>query len=467
MNDSTKKDYLPAFTSKMVSENLSPSTINTFTHYYKQTLAGVTGLIYERDIQPVRPGEIEDARNLTNYSKAGKSALKNAVRIFLNGGLGTSMGLTGPKSLVEARGGKSFLEIILRRTENSNITMALINSYNTYEETMAALSYLKPSKFPLMLIQNKFPKILQKNYSPVSWPQDPKLEWNPPGHGDLYSVLYESGTLQKFLNEGIQYAFISNSDNLGARMDESLLGYFVNHQFPFMIEVAERTPADVKGGHIARNKNGRLILREVAQCPKDELEVFQDIRRYRYFNTNNIWINLKSLKKYLDKEKIILLPMICNPKTLDPRDKSSPPVFQIEAAMGAALSLFQGATAVIVPRSRFFPVKTCNDLLALRSDFLVHTQNHGQIINPERKVVGNPDIIKIKLDPEFYGKVDDLDERFSQGVPSLVNCESLIVEGDVRFEKNVTIRGSVCIKNFQKSQAVIIEGTIIEKDIIF
>ena len=461
------KDHLPDFISKMEAEGLSPLTRETFAYYYKQILTGITGLISDNDIQPIQPGEIEHADNLSAYKQAGNRVLKNAVRIFLNGGLGTSMGLTGPKSLIEAKGGKSFLEIILRRIEKSNITMALLNSFNTDEETRVALSKLKPNKYPLMLLQNKFPKILQKNYAPATWPQNPKLEWNPPGHGDLFSVLYESGALQNFLKEGIQYALISNSDNLGANMDESLLGYFAENQFPFMIEVAEKTPADVKGGHIARDKEGRLVLREVAQCPDDELDVFQDIQRYRYFNTNNVWINLKSLKMHLDSKKIIYLPLIRNPKTLDPRDKNSPPVFQIETAMGAALSLFEGAAAVSVPRSRFFPVKTCNDLMASRSDFFVHTQKYKQIINPDRIAAGYPETIKIDLDPQFFSKVDDLDERFPQGFPSLVHCESLIIEGDVRFERNVIIKGAVCIKNVQKSQAVIKEGTVIDRDLVF
>ncbi len=120
-------------------------------------------------------------------------------------------------------------------------------------------------------MQHKFPKILQKDYSPASWPKNPKLEWNPPGHGDVYTALLTSGMLDSLLADGIIYAFISNSDNLGARLDESLLGYFAHHQFPFMMEVAEKTPADIKGGHLARHKNGRLILREAAQCPANEL----------------------------------------------------------------------------------------------------------------------------------------------------------------------------------------------------
>jgi UTP--glucose-1-phosphate uridylyltransferase len=149
---------------------------------------------------------------------------------------------------------------------------------------------------------------------------------------------------------------------------------------------------------------------------------------------------------------------------LDPRDKESPAVYQIETAMGAAISLFEGATAIRVPRSRFFPVKTCNDLLAVRSDCFLYTDEENLHINPQRQTLQRADTIKIKLDPKYYGKIDDLDARFNQGPPSLVDCESLTIEGDVRFEKDVTIKGAVTIKNSGTSQAVIKPGTIIDKD---
>jgi UTP--glucose-1-phosphate uridylyltransferase len=234
-----------------------------------------------------------------------------------------------------------------------------------------------------------------------------------------------------------------------------------------MMEVAQKTPADIKGGHLARHKAGRLILREAAQCPPDELDAFEDIERYRFFNTNNVWINLRALKTLFNRHKMIHLPLILNPKTLDPRDNNSPPVYQIESAMGAAISLFDGATAVNVPRTRFYPVKTCNDLLAVRSDCFVYAEDESLRINPLRIKNNKPEATKVKLDPDYYGIIDDLEQRFAAGIPSLVACDALTIEGDVRFEKNVTIKGTVIIKNRQKSQAVIQAGTVIDKDLVF
>jgi UTP--glucose-1-phosphate uridylyltransferase len=461
------EDHLPAFIAKMQNAGLPPLVIDTFAYYYNQVVTGETGLVYDQEIQPVEPHEIEDFNNLRKYAATGRHAFDQAVRVVLNGGLGTTMGLTAPKSLIEAKNGKSFLEIILKQAENSGVPLALMNSFNTHDATLAALSKLKPSRTPLQFIQHKFPKIRQQNFSPATGSENPEFEWNPPGHGDVFTALNTSGMLQNLLKKGIQYAFIHNLDNLGARMEASLLGYFAEHQFPFMMEVAEKTPADIKGGHLARHKNGRLILREAAQCPKDEIAAFQDITRYRFFNTNSIWINLHSLNSLFKDDHTIQLPMILNPKNVDPRNENSPPVFQIETAMGAAISQFDGTTAVRVPRTRFFPVKSCNDLLALRSDCYVLGEKENLRINPQRVTASRPDTIRIKLDPKFYGRIDLLEKRFQEGLPSLADCESLSIEGDVYFEGHVTIKDRVSIKNSHNSPAVIKKKTVIDKDIVF
>jgi len=445
---------------------LPTPVIETFSHYYGEVLTGETGLIYDRDIRSVGMAEIETYDKILEYARVGIDAFPQTVRIVLNGGLGTSMGLKCAKSLIDIRDGMSFLSIIMRQAENSEVALAFMNSFNTHDDTMAAMIKLKPPTFPRTFLQHKFPKIHQKDFSPTSWPKNPKLEWNPPGHGDVYTALLTSGMLDSLLADGIIYAFISNSDNLGARLDESLLGYFAHHRFPFMMEVAQKTPDDRKGGHLARHKNGRFILREAAQCPENEQDMFQDIQRYQYFNTNNIWINLKALKILFDQQKIIHLPLILNPKTLDPRDENSPAIYQIESAMGAAISLFEGATAINVPRTRFYPVKTSNDLLTVRSDCFVYSIDESLRINPIRFKRNKPGATKVDLDPKYYGKIDDLEKRFRNGIPSLVDCDALTIEGDVLFEKDVRIRGSVTIKNTQTTQAIIKEGTVIDQDLV-
>ncbi len=454
------KQQLALFREKMTAHDLAPVVIDTFAYYFRQVVTGETGLISDRDIRPVQPDEIISYSDLDPWIPAGKAAVKHAVMIRLNGGLGTSMGLSGPKSLLPVKNGKSFLEIIIGQAYHRGVSLALMNSFSTHDATRKALGQIDFKRKPRLFVQNKFPKIQQKNLTPAHWPDNPALEWNPPGHGDVYTALSASGMLDDLINKGIKYAFIANSDNLGAAMDAGLLGYFVQHQCPFMMEVAQKNPSDIKGGHLARRHDGRLILREMAQCPEDELDAFRDIQKYRYFNTNNIWINLLDLKLLFETEGTIHLPIIINPKRLDPRNEDSPRIYQIETAMGAAVSLFDDVVAVRVPRRRFIPVKKCNDLMAVRSDCYRLDSDFSLRENPLRDLPG----IRIRLEEQYYQKIDDFDARFSQGIPSLVDCESLSIEGDVAFEAGVVIKGRVEIRNTKNTQMIVRSGTIIDNE---
>ncbi len=461
------------FADKMEKNGLAPIVINSFRHYYGLLVRGETGLISNKDIDPVAEGEIADAERLSGLNKAGQRAMEKSVLIKLNGGLGTSMGLSRAKSLLEVKNGLSFLDIIARqvlsyrRKQGVRLPVVFMNSFNTEADTLEALaSYedLPSNGIPLSFVQHRFPKVFQDALTPATWPADHALEWNPPGHGDIYAALVTSGMLDKLLDAGVLYAFVSNSDNLGAVMDESILGFFAENNYTFMMEVADRTEADSKGGHLARRKNRRFTLREIAQCPEKELDEFRDVNVYRYFNTNTIWVNLEALRELLDAHNnVIRLSMIRNPKTVDPKDESSPPVYQLETAMGSAISIFDEATAIRVPRRRFAPVKKCQDLLALWSDAYVLTDDYQVVQNPKRRL--GP--LLLQLDNKYYKKIDQIKARFPHGAPSLLQCVSLNVQGDVVFGRGVEIKGNVVIANNTARQATIADGIVIEQDLVF
>jgi len=466
-----EEKFLP-FAKKMMNEEIPPLIIDTFRFYYEKLIKGERGLISREDIVPIEKNDIADMEMLGGFAKKGCQAIKETVIIKLNGGLGTSMGLSKAKSLIEVKNGLNFLDIIARQILSHrekyrvNIPLVLMNSFKTDEDSKKFLNRYPnlASDIPLSFLQHKFPKVLKENLNPGDWPIDPDCEWNPPGHGDFYFALITSGMLNKLTSKGYKYAFISNSDNLGGIMDEAILGYFVSHNFPFMMEVAEKTEADIKGGHLARLKTGGLILREIAQCPEEEIEEFQNINVYRYFNTNNIWINLLFLKKQLEKtDNILGLPMIINPKRIDPKDDSSPEVYQIETAMGSAISVFKKATGIRVPRTRFSPVKKCQNLLALWSDCYVMTEDSRIIQNPKRKF----GTIQIDLDDMYYKKINQLKERFSHGTPSLIDCKSLRIKGNVYFDRGIVVKGDVNIINPLSRKVSVPEGMVINKDLIF
>ncbi len=321
--------------------------------------AGDTGLLREDELSPV--AGLPDADRLEDPGADVAGLLDRTVIIKLNGGLGTSMGMTRAKSLLEVKDGLSFLDIGARQVlalrerfaaQAPRLPLVLMNSFATRADSLAALERYDglSADLPADIVQSRVPKLLDDgSLMPASWPADPALEWAPPGHGDLYPALAGSGMLATLVERGYRYAFVSNADNLGAVLDPRILAWLAHEQIPFLMEVADRTAADRKGGHLARRADGGLVLREVAQTLPEDLEAFQDITRHRFFNTNTIWLDLRVLASEFARDGVLELPMIVNRKTVDPADGASPAVIQLETAMGAAIDAFDGARALRVP----------------------------------------------------------------------------------------------------------------------
>jgi UTP--glucose-1-phosphate uridylyltransferase len=322
-----------------------------------------------------------------------------------------------------------------------------MNSFRTRDDSLAALAAhdgLAVDGLPLDIVQHREPKLRAADLAPVDWPADPELAWCPPGHADLYPTLRATGLLDQLLARGMRDAFCSNADNLGATVDGRIAAWMAAEDIPFVMEAATRTAADRKGGHLGRRRaDGRLILREVAQTAAADLDAFQDIDRHRFFNTNNVWLDLRALRDVLEQTDGVLdLPLIRNLKTVDPQDRTSPEVVQIESAMGAAIQVFDGSRALLVGRDRFVPVKTTSDLLVLRADgYELDAAGH---LVPAKARAGRPDTI-VELDDAHYKMMRDFEERFPAGPPSLVDCRRLTVRGDVTFGAGVVTRGDVVV----------------------
>jgi UTP--glucose-1-phosphate uridylyltransferase len=438
---------------KMEAAGLSESAIRAFRSSYMALRQGETGMIPEATISPA--GDLPHADGLTAPEGARASELlSQTVLIKLNGGLGTGMGLETAKSLLPVRGSDTFLDLIAKQilrlraqTGGAVPAFMLMNSFSTTDDTAAHLA----ARFPEMggretweLLQNKVPKVLADTFAPAACPTNDEQEWCPPGHGDIYACLAGSGWLDRLLSSGVRYAFVSNSDNLGATLDPAILAWFADSGMPFAMEVTRRTESDKKGGHLAqRQSDGRFLLRESAQCPKADEAHFQNIDLHRYFNTNNLWIDLQALHAaLLANDGLIPLSPIINRKTLDPRDAKSAPVIQLETAMGAAIESFAGAGAIEVPRNRFAPVKTTSDLLCVRSDAYELTEEFTLRLHPSRD--GQPP--HLHLDQTLCKLVDGLEQCFPH-TPSLLHCKSLLVHGPVVCGEGVIFKGDAVIHN--------------------
>jgi len=447
----------------MAADGIHRRAIAVFSHSYEVLASGETGLLAEPDLEPVE--ELPRLAELDTDPQAAHDALAATAVVKLNGGLGTSMGMDKAKSLLAVRPGLSFLDIIaeqilaLRAEFGVRLPVVFMNSFRTSEDTLKALAAhpgLEIEGLPLEFLQNREPKLRSDDLTPVSWPADPALEWCPPGHGDIYTALDGSGLLRSLIDQGYRHLFVSNADNLGARPDPRLAAWFAASESPFAAEFCRRTAADRKGGHLARRRSdGQLVLRESAQTRPEDEDAFGDIDRHKFFNTNNLWLDLNALDAVLQANDGVLgLPIIRNVKTVDPADPSSPEVIQIETAMGAAIGVFEGAGAIEVDRSRFLPVKATSDLLVLRSDAYELAEGAQVRLAPERTAAPLVDLDKP------YKLVNDFDARFPYGPPSLVRSDQLTVKGDWTFGRDVLVVGVAAV-SAEGSPGAIADGSVL------
>lgn len=445
---------------RMRAAGVAERAIDVFSAFYEQLGEGASGLIREADVEPLEA--IDHSSDLQVSDEDCRAAADVTAVIKLNGGLGTSMGLDRAKTLLPVRSGLTFLDVIagqvqhVRSEWDVRLPLIFMNSFRTRDDTLAALAKhpdLAVDGLPLDFLQNQEPKLRADDLTPVDWPADPMLEWCPPGHGDLYTALEVSGVLATLIEQGYRYATVSNADNLGAAPDPAMMGWFAATGAPYAAEVCRRTPADVKGGHlVVRRSDGRLVLRETAQTAPEDADAAADATRHQYFHTNNLWFDLVALQNLLrERDGVLGLPLIRNAKTVDPSDPSSTPVVQIESAMGAAVEVFDGATAIEVDRSRFLPVKTTNDLLLLRSDV------YG--VGADHRVRAQVDPPLVDLDRRFFTTIADFEARLPAPL-SLVDATSLTVRGDWRFGRDVAVRGDVSLDDTGATQSVA-PGTVL------
>ncbi len=456
-----RSDPVAAAAARMRDAGQREQAIRQFSDALQRVRDGERTLIRSSELTPV--SGVPRLEQLPAADPA--AALAQLAVIRLNGGLATSMGLTQPKSLLQAREGRSFLEIIaaqmlaLRRRHGVRLPLILMDSEATQEPTLEALARLPELATPGLpadFLQSMVPKLEARSLLPARWPAAPMLEWCPPGHGDVYASLVGSGLLEALRAEGFRHVLIANSDNLGAMIDARIAGHLVRERIPFLMEVVRGTAADRKGGHLAqRASDGRLILRETAQTPPQDEASFRDYAHWRYYNTNSVWIDLDAVADRFVAAGGLELPVIVNHKTVDPRDPDSTPVLQLESAMGAAIGSFEGASLLEVPRSRFVPVKTTDDLLLLRSD--AYRLGDDFCVKATRPGAVPP---YVALDQRYFGMIDGFESRIPAGPPSLREARQLVVNGDVSFGAGVVVRGTVTLDAPPAGMAIA-DGTIL------
>lgn len=434
-----------------------------FQRYLKDKAKGNT-IDWER-IAPPAEGQVVDYDKLSNTESV--EFLNKLAVVKLNGGLGTSMGCVGPKSVIEVRDGMSFLDLSVRqieylnRTYDVNVPFVLMNSFNTDSDTQAIIKKYEGHNIDILTFnQSRYPRVLKDSLLPAPKSYDSKLsDWYPPGHGDVFESLYNSGILDQLLERGIEIIFLSNADNLGAVVDLRILQHMVETKAEYIMELTDKTKADVKGGTII-DYEGQVRLLEIAQVPKQYVNEFKSIKKFKYFNTNNIWMNLRAIKRVVEASELSM-EIIPNDKSIpaDQKGEADISIVQLETAVGAAIRHFKNAHGVNVPRRRFLPVKTCSDLMLVKSD--LYTLKHGQlVIDPNR--FGPAPLIKLGSD---FKKVAQFQKRIPS-IPKIVELDHLTITGNVNMGRGVVLKGTVIIVATEGSTIDIPPGSVLENVVV-
>ena len=387
-----------------------------------------------------------------------KACLARLAVCKLNGGLGTSMNCQGPKSAIIVRGKKTFLDLIieqmieLNNKFQSDVPLMLMNSFRTHSITERIVGLSMRDTKIISFCQNWYPRLLDDEsgfLNPLKFNLD---AWYPPGHGDLYSCLLDKGYIDDLLKEGREYLFISNSDNLGATVDLKILNFIINNEIPFLMEVASKTKVDTKGGVLCQNKK-QIKLLEIADVPPEHIPEICGTGKFKFFNTNNIWINLVQIKKLLE-EGSLNLDLIVNRKQIKKLN-----ILQLETAVGSAFNSIPGAVGMHVPRNRFLPVKKTSDLLLVQS--ALYKLERGTLKRDlAAKITSLP---KVQLRDPF----DDLKE-YQKRIPvspDIISLKTLELEGQVYFKGEVTLKGNVRLISKKKSIKVP-KGAILENKVV-
>merc|ERR1711939_1298858 len=416
-------------------------------------------------ISPPAPEQVVNYDKLPNTDAV--DFLNKLAVVKLNGGLGTSMGCVGPKSVIEVRDNMSFLDLSVRqiehlnRTYDVNVPFVLMNSFNTDEDTASIIKKYEGHNIDILTFnQSRYPRVLKDSLLPAPKNYHSQLsDWYPPGHGDVFESLYNSGILDQLLERGIEIIFLSNADNLGAVVDLNILQHMVETKAEYIMELTDKTKADVKGGTII-DYEGKARLLEIAQVPKQYVNEFKSIKKFKYFNTNNIWMNIRAVKRVVENNELTM-EIIPNGKSIpaDNKGEADLSIIQLETAVGAAIKHFKNAHGVNVPRRRFLPVKTCSDLMLVKSD--LYTLKHGQLVmDPNR--FGPAPLIKLGSD---FKKVSSFQSRIPS-IPNIVELDHLTITGAVNLGRGVTLKGTVIIVATEGSTIDVPPGSILENVVV-
>jgi len=300
--------------------------------------------------------EAFDAEQRRTYVDAGLEAI-GAGRVaiaVLNGGMATRFG-GEVKGIVPAVGSRTFLEIKLAQAASlGQVPFLIMNSFATHARTLRFLEErgLAGSVQPFL-------QYVSLRFTPTGEPfreADGRLSPYAPGHGDFPAALAASGLLERLRERGVRHVLLSNIDNLGAELDPLIVGYHLAHGRSITAEVAATLPGDAGG--TPAFADGRLQIVEGFRFPPGF-----DFSSVPFLATNTFLFDLDALEAPQE------LSWFRVEKQVDGRS-----AIQMEHLVNELTASFDTAYLATPrggPQGRFFPIKTREDLEALRADPLL------------------------------------------------------------------------------------------------
>ncbi|CAM9304942.1 unnamed protein product, partial [Hapterophycus canaliculatus] len=337
-----------------------------------------------------------------------------------------------------------------------DVPLVLLDSFKTHETTAKIIRKYRMHNLTIhTFMQSCHPRIIKDTLQPMpSGPfgESPPSEWYPPGHGDVYYSLYASGLLENLINQGKEYIFISNVDNLGATVDLDMLYHIFDQEAEFAVEAIERTRADLSGGLVVGH-GGKPKVVELSTVPAERRDQF--VKKFNLFNTNNIWANLRALQRLVAKEEMSLEVNVRE------RQVSGMKTIQLETCGASAIQCFDEVMTIVVNRARYLPVKSTSDLFLVQSN--LYGVRHGSLVMSAERPDGSTPLIKLGRE---FTSVEDYLRRIPHGVPTITQLDHLTVAGDVMFGENVTLKGTVIIVANEGSVIMIPDGTVLRDSVI-
>jgi UTP--glucose-1-phosphate uridylyltransferase len=342
----------------------------------RNRVTGSVELPAEADLPDVpSPGTASDDR----FTSIGLESLRRGEAAFcvLAGGMATRMGGV-VKALVEAIDGCTFLDARLRENAgwsarvHTPVPLWLMTSEATDAPIREALERAKAPSHVTTFLQDLSVRLTRGGRLFLG--DDGQPSTYAPGHGDLPDALRRSGLLASFEQGGGKYVWIANLDNLGATLDASLLGDFIEGGSDLRVEVAGKETGDRGGIPVwadASDGNGGIV-RRLQVLEEFRLPPGFDPATVRVFNTNTFLVRADRLLRasvrygWFEVEKKVGARI----------------AVQFERLLQELTSAMQ-ASYVRVPRhgetSRFLPVKDFDELARRRDDIRAVARARGML----------------------------------------------------------------------------------------